>query len=321
VLVGTVWGAKSLAEQAKLFNHKVIWENNAFVQCVVGANSAYLKLVEARVCVRIGLRGNEVFLRGRKEDVEQAVGALNAAYDIVAKGRVLDQSMIRAILKSDASDLRTPLMVVKNKPIYARTKKQWDMINALEKHDLVFALGVAGTGKTYLAVVYGLQCLLNGQVKRLILTRPAVEAGEQLGFLPGDMKEKVDPYMMPLYDALHDICDMRRVQQLIESNKVEVAPLAFMRGRTLSNSFIILDEAQNATCAQMKMFLTRLGEHSRMVITGDPDQTDLMVSQKSGLMDAVRRLCEIPGISLVRFGTNDVVRHNLVTKILNAYGS
>jgi phosphate starvation-inducible PhoH-like protein len=200
-----------------------------------------------------------------------------------------------------------------------RSPNQGRYLRLMEQHDLVFALGPAGTGKTYLAVAMAVTLLRQRRVDRLILSRPAVEAGERLGFLPGDLKEKVDPYLRPLYDALHDMLPDGKLQQRLESGQIEIAPLAYMRGRTLSNAFAILDEAQNTTPAQMKMFLTRLGENSRMVVTGDPTQSDLPAGTGSGLVDAIGKLQGMPEIGIVRFDKSDVVRHPLVTQIIQAY--
>ncbi len=203
--------------------------------------------------------------------------------------------------------------------VKARTPTQSTYIRAIDKHDLVFGLGPAGTGKTYIAVAFAAQCLERGLVERIILSRPAVEAGERLGFLPGDMRDKVDPYLRPLYDALYDVLPPEKVERDIETGVIEVAPLAFMRGRTLANAFVILDEAQNTTSMQMKMFLTRIGEGSKMVVTGDPSQIDLPPGTKSGLVEAVDLLDEVDDISIVRFLAGDIVRRDLVAKIVDAY--
>ena len=207
----------------------------------------------------------------------------------------------------------------RKKTIAARTHAQDSYIRALQRHELVFATGPAGTGKTYLAVAHAAALIEKGEADRLILSRPAVEAGERLGFLPGDMREKVDPYLRPLYDALYDMMPPERVERGLQSGMIEIAPLAFMRGRTLANSIVLLDEAQNCTAMQMKMFLTRLGEGSRMIITGDPTQIDLPPGQKSGLVEAIDLLQDIPEISICRFTSADVVRHELVAKIVRAY--
>jgi len=203
--------------------------------------------------------------------------------------------------------------------VQARSPGQRGYLAALRERDLVFALGPAGSGKTYLAVAMGVSLLLGGKVERIVLSRPAVEAGERLGFLPGDMKEKIDPYLRPLYDALHDMLPADQIANRLESGEIEIAPLAFMRGRTLAHCYVILDEAQNTTPMQMRMFLTRLGEGSRMVVTGDPSQTDLPGGQRSGLADAVDTLKDIDGVRFVRLTSKDVVRHDLVTRIVEAY--
>src|SRR5690606_32322808 len=210
-------------------------------------------------------------------------------------------------------------IATRRRVIKARTPTQSTYIRSLERTDLVFGLGPAGTGKTYLAVAYAAHCLERGMVERIILSRPAVEAGERLGFLPGDMREKVDPYLRPLYDALYDVLPPEKVERDLESGVIEIAPLAFMRGRTLANAFVILDEAQNTTSMQMKMFLTRLGENSKMVVTGDPSQIDLPPGMTSGLEEAVRLLSGVDEISAVRFAGADVVRRDLVAKIVGAY--
>jgi phosphate starvation-inducible PhoH-like protein len=207
-----------------------------------------------------------------------------------------------------------------NKSILPRSPSQETFIEAMENNELVFGIGPAGTGKTYLAVAMGASLLMSGKVERLILSRPAIEAGERLGFLPGDLKEKVDPYLRPIYDALYEMFPRTQVEKLISSGTIEIAPLAFMRGRTLSHAYVILDEAQNTTPLQMKMFLTRLGEGSRMVVTGDVTQIDLPSQQESGLVDAQKRFKNIPSIAFVEFGSDDVVRHPLVSKIVKAYG-
>ena len=207
----------------------------------------------------------------------------------------------------------------RRRTINARSPGQRDYLTALRERDMVFALGPAGSGKTYLAVAMGVSLLMGGKVERIVLSRPAVEAGERLGFLPGDMREKVDPYLRPIYDALFDLMDARIVERAMQSGEIEIAPLAFMRGRTLSNAVVILDEAQNTTSMQMKMFLTRLGENGRMIVTGDPSQTDLPPGQTSGLSEAIRLLADVEGIGHVAFTADDVVRHELVARIVLAY--
>jgi phosphate starvation-inducible PhoH-like protein len=220
---------------------------------------------------------------------------------------------------SAPSDPSQGQIATRRRVVKARTQAQTTYIRALEKTDLVFGIGPAGTGKTYLAVAFAAQCLERGLVERIILSRPAVEAGERLGFLPGDMRDKVDPYLRPLYDALYDVLPPEKVERDLEQGVIEIAPLAFMRGRTLANAVVILDEAQNTTSMQMKMFLTRLGENSKMIITGDPSQIDLPPGMTSGLEEAVRLLADVPDITAVRFANSDVVRRDLVAKIVAAY--
>jgi phosphate starvation-inducible PhoH-like protein len=220
---------------------------------------------------------------------------------------------------TSAAGLAETSIETRKRRITARSPVQADYLRALAQHELVFALGPAGTGKTYLAVAKAVSLMMRGEIQRLILSRPAVEAGERLGFLPGDLREKVDPYLRPLYDALYDMLPAEQVTRRLESGEIEIAPLAFMRGRTLANAFVILDEAQNTTAMQMKMFLTRLGEQSRMVVTGDMSQVDLPPGQRSGLADALEVSAEIAGVSVVRFGAADVVRHGLVTELVKAY--
>ncbi len=271
-------------------------------------------------------RGNEVFIQGDNDaDVQTAAAVLEELYGQLRRGIVIGREEVDAALRMRGSDsepgerLERHVVRTDRKLVVARSANQLAYLRALERFELVFALGPAGTGKTYLAVATAVSFLKQHRVERLVLSRPAVEAGERLGFLPGDMKEKVDPYLRPLYDALRDMLPEGKVQLRIDTGQIEIAPLAYMRGRTLSNAFVILDEAQNTTPAQLKMFLTRLGEGSRMVITGDPTQSDLPPGTPSGLADAVERLSGIPGIGVVRFDRGDIVRHPLVSKILDAY--
>ncbi|MCB2053380.1 MAG: PhoH family protein [Geminicoccaceae bacterium] len=282
--------------------------------------------VEQKLPVSIVTRGNEVFIQGADEaDVATAVQVLERLYAQLEKGQPVDHAEVDAALRmagslEDAADGDGPLeMRTHRRAIKPRSPNQAAYLSALERHDLVFALGPAGTGKTYLAVAAAVAMLKQRRVDRVILSRPAVEAGERLGFLPGDLKEKVDPYLRPLYDALHDMLPEGKLATQFESGQLEIAPLAFMRGRTLAHAFVILDEAQNATSAQMKMFLTRLGDGSRMVVTGDPTQVDLPPGMRSGLVDAVDRLERVAGIATIRFDRHDVVRHPLVTRIVEAY--
>jgi len=291
-----------------------------------------LLLLENRLGVYITARGNKVGLEGTAEAVAAARDVLNSLYRRIVRGEVIDTGLIEAVIamsaeptldgivSAEAIDMPSVMIRTRKKTIVPRTVAQAHYMRELLAHDIIFALGPAGTGKTYIAVAQAVAQLITGSVQRLILSRPAVEAGEKLGFLPGDMKEKVDPYLRPLYDALNDCLPAEQVERRIASGEIEIAPIAFMRGRTLADAFIILDEAQNTTPAQMKMFLTRFGENSRMVVCGDPKQTDLPGGMAaSGLNDAVGRLEGLEGLSICRFGASDVVRHPIVGRIVEAY--
>jgi phosphate starvation-inducible protein PhoH and related proteins len=300
-----------------------------------------LVALEDRLGVYIAARGNRLSIEGEAEAAAFAREVLISLYARVEQGQTVDIMDVDAAVnhmkrkgaprlqgtpaESETARLftdgETPVEIrTRRKTIQPRSPTQIAYMLALAKSDIIFALGPAGTGKTYLAVAQAVNQLVAGQVDRIILSRPAVEAGERLGFLPGDMKEKVDPYLRPLYDALYDMLPAEQVERRIASGEIEIAPLAFMRGRTLADAFVILDEAQNTTAAQMKMFLTRFGQRSRMVICGDPHQVDLPPSQKSGLVDAVEKLEGISGMSFLRFDPSEVVRHPLVGKIVMAYG-
>ncbi|KEQ03912.1 MULTISPECIES: PhoH family protein [Pseudorhizobium] len=317
-------------------NHFVLtFENNRFASELFGQFDQNLKLLEQRLQVDARARGNSVTISGDVTATSQARRALDYLYDRVQKGASVEASDVEgAIRMAVAADdqLQLPTMERKaklsmtqistrKKTIAARTPTQDAYMRALERSELVFGVGPAGTGKTYLAVAHAAQLLERGAVDRIILSRPAVEAGERLGFLPGDMKDKVDPYLRPLYDALYDMIPGDKVERAITAGVIEIAPLAFMRGRTLANAAVILDEAQNTTSMQMKMFLTRLGENARMMITGDPSQVDLPRGVKSGLVEALHILKGVEGISVVRFSDADVVRHPLVGRIVRAYDS
>jgi phosphate starvation-inducible PhoH-like protein len=290
-----------------------------------------LVAIEDRLGVYIAARGAKVQIEGEPEDAARARDVLLGLYNRLDEGQDIDAGMVDAIIAMsgqptldgiitpDVADPPKVMIRTRKKTIVPRSKMQAVYMEALGRDDMIFALGPAGTGKTYLAVAQAVQQLIGGSVDRLILSRPAVEAGERLGFLPGDMKEKVDPYLRPLYDALYDMLPAEQVERRIASGEIEIAPIAFMRGRTLNDAFIILDEAQNTTPAQMKMFLTRFGMRSRMVICGDPLQVDLPDPGKSGLADAVAKLEGIKSIATVRFGAGDVVRHPLVGRIVEAY--
>jgi phosphate starvation-inducible PhoH-like protein len=290
-----------------------------------------LVAIEDRLGVYIAARGTKVQIEGEPEAAARAREVLVGLYNRLDEGNDIDAGMVDAVIAMSGQptlegiispEVAQPSQVMirtRKKTIVPRSKMQAVYMEALGRDDLIFALGPAGTGKTYLAVAQAVQQLIGGSVDRLILSRPAVEAGERLGFLPGDMKEKVDPYLRPLYDALYDMLPAEQVERRIASGEIEIAPIAFMRGRTLADAFIILDEAQNTTPAQMKMFLTRFGMRSRMVVCGDPLQVDLPNPGASGLADAVGKLEGIPKIATIRFGVGDVVRHPLVGRIVDAY--
>ena len=302
------------------------FDDNALVQELFGFHHTHLARIEQKLDIEIHARGNELLLSGDPIMVEEARRVLEGLYDCLERGLEVTESEVDAAIRMpdpepDDSGEAPITIRTRNRSISPRTPTQAKYLNAIDEHELVFAQGPAGTGKTYLAVAKAVELMVRGDVDRIILSRPAVEAGEQLGFLPGDMREKVDPYLRPLYDALHDMLPGAQVQKKLESGDIEVAPLAFMRGRTLSNAFVILDEAQNTTAVQMKMFLTRLGENARMVITGDLSQVDLPRGIRSGLRDAIETLNGVDAIGFVRFGNADVVRHHLVTKIVEAYDS
>ena len=313
------------------------FDDNALLAHLVGEHDQNLTRVERRLGVRLVARGNQISIDGPAGSVEQARIVLSTLYDRLRRGMDIDQGEIDAVLRivpSQHIDARTPEaplplplwqdpapLKTRKRQITARSVTQRTYIQALREHDLVFGLGPAGTGKTYLAVAAAVDMLMSGQVQRIILSRPAVEAGERLGFLPGDLKDKVDPYLRPLYDALHDMLPADQIVKRLGSGDIEVAPLAFMRGRTLAHAFVILDEAQNTTPVQMKMFLTRLGEGSRMAVTGDPTQIDLPRGAQSGLKDALDTLDGVEGVATVRFGEDDVVRHPMVQRIVHAYNA
>ena len=305
--------------------HRVVvtFEDNRLLPRLLGEYDAHLARIESQLGVTAHAQGNVITLSGSKPAAETAREVLGALYERVAKGETIGAGDIDGLIRHARSGApRAEGMAqirTRRRIVTARTPMQSAYLRALEKFDLVFGVGPAGTGKTYLAVAFAAACLERGVVERIILSRPAVEAGERLGFLPGDLKEKVDPYLRPLYDALKDVLAPEKVEKDLASGIIEVAPLAFMRGRTLSHAFVILDEAQNTTSMQMKMFLTRIGEGSKMAITGDPSQIDLPRGQESGLGQAVRLLESVKGIETVRFTSADVVRRDLVARIVEAY--
>ncbi|MGF1651197.1 MAG: PhoH family protein [Hyphomicrobiaceae bacterium] len=301
----------------------VPFERNEFLPRLLGEYDRHLALIEDRLGIDAHAHGNVVILSGSQSGCQVARDALEALYARVAKGEDIGPGDFDGLLRhrrlTDHPSDGQAQIATRKKVVKARTPTQSLYMNAMAAYDLVFGIGPAGTGKTYLAVAQAAQCLECGQVERIILSRPAVEAGERLGFLPGDMRDKVDPYLRPLYDALYDLLPPEKVERDLETGVIEVAPLAFMRGRTLANAFVILDEAQNTTSMQMKMFLTRLGENAKMVITGDPSQIDLPPGQVSGLEEAVRILSDVDDVRAIRFIDTDVVRRDLVAKIVRAY--
>ncbi|HEX6073079.1 MAG TPA: PhoH family protein [Sphingomicrobium sp.] len=296
-----------------------------------GDYDRHLITIEQRLEVHISARGNRVQIEGEPDAAARARDVLIGLYNRLDHGHDVDAEAVEGVLgmatqpnldgiiQEEVTSAPRVMIRTRKKTIVPRSAMQTPYMEALANEDMIFGLGPAGTGKTYLAVAQAVSQLISGSVDRLILSRPAVEAGERLGFLPGDMKEKVDPYLRPLYDALYDMLPTEQVERRIASGEIEIAPLAFMRGRTLNDAFIILDEAQNTTPLQMKMFLTRFGMRSRMVICGDPHQVDLPDPSKSGLADAVGRLEKVKGIAVVRFTVADVVRHPLVGRIVDAY--
>ncbi len=312
----------------------IVFQDNSLLPMLFGENDSHLAKIEKKLKVSASSRGNVLALIGEKANIEAARTVLQALYAELKKGGEVGAAQVDAAIRligndhGDEHHSSSPSLFGANDHLVIKTMKktvkpysptQAKYIQALQKHDLCFALGPAGTGKTYIAVAMAVAMFQSQRVEKIILSRPAVEAGEKLGFLPGDLKEKIDPYLRPLYDALYDMIPPEKLERHIEVGEIEVAPLAFMRGRTFSNAFVILDEAQNTTPTQMKMFLTRMGENSRMVVTGDLTQTDLPKDVKSGLGDAIRKLENIEGIGSVRFADSDVVRHALAARIIQAY--
>jgi phosphate starvation-inducible PhoH-like protein len=310
---------------------EILFDKPQLLGRLFGEYDQNLVAIENRLGVYIAARGNKLQIEGEAEAAARAREVLTGLYNRLVMGQQIDAGAVEGviamsseptldgIIRADSSQPPSVMIRTRKKTIVPRSATQIRYMEALGSEHVIFALGPAGTGKTYLAVAQAVQQLIGGSVDRLILSRPAVEAGERLGFLPGDMKEKVDPYLRPLYDALYDMLPAEQVERRITSGEIEIAPLAFMRGRTLAQAFVILDEAQNTTPAQMKMFLTRFGENSRMVVCGDPKQVDLPDPGKSGLADAVSRLEGIDGIGTIRFGVGDVVRHPIVGRIVEAY--
>jgi phosphate starvation-inducible PhoH-like protein len=310
---------------------ELTFDNNQTASLVFGHYDQNLAHLERRLGVVVAPNGNHVTIKGPRETAEQASRVLRTLYARAKTGAAVnlgevdgaieESNVQRSLFPSDNAGKAAFDAVVTRKrgPVRARNAAQDAYLRQLKRHELVLAEGPAGTGKTWLAVGHAVSLIEQGVVERMVLSRPAVEAGERLGFLPGDMREKVDPYLRPIYDALNDFMEARHVERGLQTGMIEIAPLAFMRGRTLSNAVVLLDEAQNATSVQMKMFLTRLGEGSRMIITGDPSQIDLPPGQRSGLVEAVRLLSGVEGVGHARFEEGDVVRHALVRRIVMAY--
>ncbi len=303
------------------------FSDNALLPLLLGDHDRHLVRLEQGFGVRLACRGNRVAISGEAGAVDAAEAALTGLYKRLERGEAVAPGDVDAAIRLATRAEEDPRLPLSDLPairtrrgaVGPRSPGQTTYMETLARHEMVFALGPAGTGKTYLAVAQAVAMLCAGRVERIVLCRPAVEAGERLGFLPGDLKEKIDPYLRPLYDALHDMMPGDQVLRRMGTGEIEVAPLAFMRGRTLAHAFVILDEAQNTTEAQMKMFLTRMGEGTRMVITGDLTQIDLPAGTRSGLRDAVETLEGVQGIGFARFGTRDVVRHPLVGRIVDAY--
>jgi phosphate starvation-inducible PhoH-like protein len=319
-LVGNAPGARSQLE----------FDDNLLLPLLYGERDAHLDQIERQLGVALVPRGNRLAISGSASATEIAHLALSRLYEQVKRGQDVDLAAVDAALRfaqAERDDKNLSLwreetgFRTRKRRIAARTSGQALYVKAMREHELVFGLGPAGTGKTYLAVAAAVDLLMTGRVERIILSRPAVEAGERLGFLPGDLREKVDPYLRPIFDALNDMLPADQLSKRLGTGEIEIAPIAFMRGRTLARAFVILDEAQNTTPVQMKMFLTRLGEGSRMVVTGDPTQVDLPPATKSGLADAIEALDGIESVALVRFTERDVVRHPLVARIVGAYAA
>jgi phosphate starvation-inducible PhoH-like protein len=307
------------------------FDDNRLASTLFGQYGQNLALIERRLGVVADQRGNHVSVAGSREAVDQARRVLEGLYERLKHGDELVSGDVEGAIRQaiaqgslfeyDRAEVRPSFEEInlRKRPVRARTPAQDAYIRALRRHALVFGVGPAGTGKTWLAVAHAVQMFERKEADRIIISRPAVEAGERLGFLPGDMREKVDPYLRPIYDALYDLMDARIVERALETGEIEIAPLAFMRGRTLLNAAVILDEAQNTTSMQMKMFLTRLGENSRMIVTGDPSQVDLPPGQRSGLAEAIRLLRNVEGIEIITYTAEDIIRHELVARIVDAY--
>ena len=310
---------------------KVPIQSNIEVQLLFGNADGFLKIIEHKLSVEVLLKSEGLEIKGKNfDEIHQAGRTFESLLHLIRGGRILEEDDIKLAIRNSQSKLEavSPKVIGESIPVFSkrgsvrpRTPGQHKYTEAIKNHDLVFGIGPAGTGKTYLAMAMAISAFKSGKVSRIILTRPAVEAGEKLGFLPGDIADKIDPYLRPIFDALYDMIPNETLDRYIEQNVIEVAPIAFMRGRTLNDSFIVFDEAQNSTIDQMKMFLTRLGFSSKAVVTGDITQTDLPSSRVSGLIDAQNVLKGVEGVEFVYFSTEDVVRHELVQRIIEAYDS
>ena len=322
------WRGNALFRR-KIITNKVLIEKHIILEDVdpimfYGVGNAHLQLLKALYPkLRINGRGDVIRVLGDEEEISLFEANIKKLSAHLQKYNTLNEEDIIDICKGRQSRTEAAKGVltysISGRPIKSRTANQQQLVDAYEKNDMVFAVGPAGTGKTYLSIALAVRALKEKQIKRIILSRPAVEAGEKLGFLPGDMKEKIDPYLQPLYDALEDMLPALKLQDMIEKNIIQIAPLAFMRGRTLNDAVVILDEAQNTTTAQIKMFLTRMGWNTKIIVTGDLTQIDLPRNTRSGLEEALRILSDVEGISVVRFDSTDIVRHKLVTRIVNAF--
>ena len=309
-----------------LHQKKLEFEDNQFLSSLFGYHDKNLKVLEDKFKVKLYSRGNLLSIKGNRDPVEKAYFIIQGLYQKLKNKDITPEEIENNIDLAKPSYIKEQIeqdqkfqITTKLKTIYPKTKNQEIFLKQMRTKDIVFAVGPAGTGKTYMAVAYAVSLFVEGKINRLVLSRPAVEAGERLGFLPGDMKEKIDPYLRPLYDALYEMMPGEEIDRKMVNNLIEIAPLAFMRGRTLNKSFIILDEAQNTLSTQMKMFLTRLGQDSKMVITGDLSQKDLPDNAKSGMQDAMEKLEKVKDIGFVHLNSSDVCRHSLVEKIINAY--
>ena len=319
---------QAVSEAAAAGRSQIEFDDNLLLPLLYGERDQHLDRIERQLGVSLVSRGNRLAIAGPASATEVARLALSRLYDRLKRGDEIDLAAVEAALRLAQAETEDKSLSLWREDAGFRTRKrriaprsagQAAYVKAMRENELVFGLGPAGTGKTYLAVAAAIDLLMGGQVERIILSRPAVEAGERLGFLPGDLRDKVDPYLRPIFDALNDMLPADQIAKRLASGEIEVAPIAFMRGRTLARAFVILDEAQNTTPVQMKMFLTRLGEGSRMVVTGDPSQVDLPTGARSGLSDALEALRDVENIAIVRFTEKDVVRHPLVARIVGAY--